>query len=100
MGVTRRPGRFARFRRRWQLAGWLDKAERSGKTLVDLPAWLVPEVRALQYARQVERASEKWAQRTAEVPLWAWQASMYRAMEGRWAGDQADSGKDEPTGGQ
>lgn len=99
MTRTRRAGLIARLRRRWQLAGWLAEAEQSGKTLVDLPAWLLPEVRALQYVRQLERASERWAQRIAEVPLRAWQATMHEKGQQRWGSDRADSGRDGPTGG-
>lgn len=97
--MTGRPRLLARLRRRWQLAGWLATAEQSGRTLIDLPAWLAPEVRALQYQRQVERASEKWGKRVAEVPLWAWQASMYKRIERQWGNDQAGYDSDEHTGG-
>lgn len=70
-----------------------------GRTLISVPGDLAAEAQAWIYVRRVEKASEKWARRTAEVPLWAWQASMHEKGERRWASDQADSGRDEHTDG-
>lgn len=58
--------------RRWQLAGWLADAEKDGRTLIDIPHWLAPEVTALHWMRSVERAEAKWAARTAEVTPEEW----------------------------
>lgn len=57
------------------------EAAARGDVVIAVPGWLAAEAGAWVYQRKVEHASEKWAQKEAEVPLWAWQAAMIRRRE-------------------
>lgn len=95
--MTTGPRLIARWRTRRRVARQLADSLRMGRTLIAVPSDLAAEVQAFVYVRRVERASEKWARRTAEVPLWAWQASMNERGQRRWASDPAASDRDEHT---
>lgn len=79
--MTRPPGRIARWRTRRRVARQLADSLRMGRTLISVPTDLAAEAQAWVYVRRIEKASDKWARRTAEVPLWAWQASMHEKGE-------------------
>lgn len=97
--MTRPPGRIARWRIRQQVARQLADAMRSGNTLISVPGWLAAETKAWVYLRGVERASQRWADRVAEVPLSTWQATMHERIDRLGGSDQAGSGRDEHTDG-
>lgn len=84
--MTTGPGRIARWRTRRRVARQLADSLRLGRTLISVPSDMAAEVQAFVYVKRIERASEKWARRTAEVPLWAWQGSMHERGERRWDG--------------
>lgn len=69
----------------WRLARSLNRAADRGEIIITVPRWLAPELQKLMRERKIERAQEKWAQRTAEVPLPSWQRAMNVARYGESA---------------
>lgn len=66
-------------RRRWRLARVLAQAERDGKTLIAIPAWLISRARLDLWVASTQHAQEKWAQAVRDVTPEQWRKAMLAA---------------------
>lgn len=78
--------------RLWRLARELEQAADRGDTIIHVPPWLTSELQQIIWQRKIERASERWTSRTAEVSLEDWQ----RGMIDHATRQESDQGKTEP----
>lgn len=77
----RKYGRIERIRATYRMARKIAAAMDAGFTLIPVPNWLAPEVNQLIWARNVERASNRWAEAAPEIDLGGWRQAYMAAGE-------------------